>query len=360
METGIGNSGTKHSMKRVKTILYVLFLLLYACTEVPKPDRKDYKDIEETKIREIPLYGELADRNAEISGLAWCEDQLILLPQYPQMYKGEYNGVLFAIDRSDLVKWKNNKSDKVMFRTIGINFNGLDEDLFDIGSGFESVAFLDKDVYFTVESSGWFDTKGYVLKGKISEDLSYIDLFSETLHEIPSQSGVTNLSEEAILIADSLIYTFHEANGVKINPSPVSHSFTLDLTPHGNIPLDNLEYRITDATSVDSLNRFWVINYLFPEDWNDLKVYEKREYEFKGIGISHKQRLNVERLVEYQVSKDRILRTNSLPVYVELGQSKGGRNWEGIVRFSDGFLIITDKYPRTILAFVEKHKNNSH
>jgi hypothetical protein len=38
---------------------------------------------------------------------------------------------------------------------------------------------------------------------------------------------------------------------------------------------------------------------------------------------------------------------------LELVSDDDTRNWEGLVRLDDyGFLLATDKYPRTILAFV--------
>jgi hypothetical protein len=55
--------------------------------------------------------------------------------------------------------------------------------------------------------------------------------------------------------------------------------------------------------------------------------------------------------VEYQVNADKIIRTDSEPIQLVL--EKNSRNWEGLVRLDDqGFLMIVDEHPRTILAFV--------
>ena len=46
-----------------------------------------------------------------------------------------------------------------------------------------------------------------------------------------------------------------------------------------------------------------------------------------------------------------IQRTDKSPIQLELGLLP--RNWEGIVRLDNrGFLLVTDQYPVTILAFV--------
>jgi len=43
------------------------------------------------------------------------------------------------------------------------------------------------------------------------------------------------------------------------------------------------------------------------------------------------------------------------PIQLKLINDDNSRNWEGIVRFGDeGFIIVTDKFPSTILGFVRK------
>ena len=46
-----------------------------------------------------------------------------------------------------------------------------------------------------------------------------------------------------------------------------------------------------------------------------------------------------------------IVLTETPPIQLELGPES--RNWEGLVRLEDrGFLLMTDKFPGTILGFV--------
>jgi hypothetical protein len=58
----------------------------------------------------------------------------------------------------------------------------------------------------------------------------------------------------------------------------------------------------------------------------------------------------VERLVEYRYTPRGIRRTDTPPLWLELAAD--GRNWEGLVRFADGFLLVTDTFPKTLLAYV--------
>ena len=47
---------------------------------------------------------------AEYSGMAWYNDQLILLPQYPQRMSDQPGGVLYAIPRQALLDFIQGKT----------------------------------------------------------------------------------------------------------------------------------------------------------------------------------------------------------------------------------------------------------
>ena len=103
----------------------------------------------------------------------------------------------------------------------------------------------------------------------------------------------------------------------------------------------------------DSSGRFWAINYLYPGDVQKLTPAEDGLTRQYGQGSSHAQSENVERLVEFQVIGEKIVRTQSPPIQLVLAASGEARNWEGIVRLEGvGFLLVTDQYPETILGFV--------
>ena len=73
-------------------------------------------------------------------------------------------------------------------------------------------------------------------------------------------------------------------------------------------------------------------------------------------GSTHKQFEHIERLVEFKIEGNSIIRTNNAPIYLEL--NKNSRNWEGLVRMNkNGFLLIVDEHPRTILAYINQPKN---
>ena len=62
--------------------------------------------------------------------------------------------------------------------------------------------------------------------------------------------------------------------------------------------------------------------------------------------------LPVARLLEFELTETGIELADRPPIQLELHPLEL-RNWEGIVRLEDrGFLLVTDKFPETILGFV--------
>jgi len=98
------------------------------------------------------------------------------------------------------------------------------------------------------------------------------------------------------------------------------------------------------------------MNYLYPGERDLLDPAVDDVAREHGVGVSHRDRTVVERLVELQVTPSGIRRTSASPVWLELAPETG-HNWEGVVRFGDGFLLVTDTFPETILAYVSPPKS---
>ena len=62
----------------------------------------------------------------------------------------------------------------------------------------------------------------------------------------------------------------------------------------------------------------------------------------------------IERLLELRItSDDRIVRTDTPPLWLKPAADGQCRNWEAVVRLGDrGFLLMTDEHPATMLAFI--------
>ena len=117
---------------------------------------------------------------------------------------------------------------------------------------------------------------------------------------------------------------------------------------------DANEAPLTDATALDSEGRFWVLNYYFPPERAKLNPAPDPELARFGDPASFDPDRCVERLIELRlIDGERIVRTATPPLNLELLPNGECRNWEAVVRLDDrGFLLMTDKYPGTLLAFV--------
>jgi len=309
-------------------------------------------DLEEQTVLEIPLSGEFVKNNPELSGLVWYKDNLILLTQYPDRFPEGDHGHLFFIPKEIILEGLRSENRKpinpikVPFYDQGLS---LQIDGFD---GYEAIVFQGTQVFLMIEAKKRRGRTSYIISGEIQPDLSAIRLKSSSLLEVEPQIEKGEMSYETAVIYKRRIAIIFESNGRKVNPNPGVRFFDLMLNSKKFIPFPNVEYRITDATAVDPKGRFWVINFFYPGE-KYLKSNHDSIAEKYGKGKTHLSREAVERLVEFQISESRVSMVNKPPIQLSLRNDGKARNWEGIVRLDDlGFILVTDRYPETILAFV--------
>lgn len=300
----------------------------------------------------IALDGPLSKSKAELSGLAWQDDMLILLPQYPERF-GKEDGALFAIPKNEILDFLDGKSTqpitptKIRFRAPGL------KDSIQGFEGYEAIAFSGQNVYLTIESGKNEAMMGYLVGGQISADQSEIHIDTSRVVKIPPPVLIDNHTDEALIITGNRILTFFEVNGVKLNSNPVAHVFGLDLSQQGTISFPNLEYRVTDA-ALGPDGQIWVINYFYPEETYLLPEADPLAEKY-GAASTYKKYPQVERLVLLNYAASGITLTDVAPIQLEL--IKDARNWEGLVALDQrGFLLVTDKFPGTMLAFVPMPK----
>lgn len=308
----------------------------------------------EQPITAIPLpAGPPAGPNAEYSGLAWYGDWLILLPQYPGRFDGGSDGALLALARADVLAYLDGTSTAPLApRAVPFSAPGLAADVAGF-EGYEAIAFDGERAYLTIEASPPGGMRGYLVAGDFAPDLSGLSLDPETLVEIPMPAQSGNKSYESLLLAGGQVLALYEANGLALSPEPAAVAFDLSLAPAGSVPFPRVEYRVTDATALDAGGRFWAINYFFPGE-PELKPAVDPLAQQYGQGPTHTQYEYVERLIELEYTDSGIHLVDRPPIQLALIADEA-RNWEGIVRLdSRGFLIVTDKFPETILAFVPR------
>ena len=307
----------------------------------------------EHRVIRIPLEGDITRRSAEISGLAWYGMDLVLLPQFPSRFSFSDDGALFVLSREDILAYLAGERDGPLRpRKVPLVAPGLENRIAGF-EGYEAIAFHEGRVFLTVEAGLGREMMGYLVSGKVADQGKAIVLDPESLVSIPPKADLANMSDEALVVNGERVLTFYEANGLEVNPDPRAHVYSLADGSLGTIPFPRLEYRITDATSADGMGRFWVANFFFWGDRSKLRPRPDPLRSLYGAGPSHARYHSVERLVEYRDYGSRIERTSRPPIQLELVDDLHPRNWEGLVRLAPhGFLLATDTYPETMLAFV--------
>jgi hypothetical protein len=352
--------------KQMKTFGLLVFsiLLLFnftACQEVPK----------EKTVIEIDVKFPETTASPEMSGLAWYKDYLIILPQYPHVFKSDHDGKLFAVPKVKILSYLDDKENKrttpAAIEPQAIDFI-FDKKLFnqiEDFEGFEAIAFWDDRVFITIEASPPRQMLGYLASGEITIDPNNemtINI-SGKLVKIQPQACISNAAYETLVVTKDIAMVFYEGNGVNVNVSPLVYVYNHDLEFIHAIAFPHIEYRITDATALDANNRFWCINYFWP-DASDKARYDPAEDPIAntyGEGKTHKKAEIVERLVEFEYIEGnnekyaKIVLVDSPPIQMELlgSMQNDARNWEGLVRLDNrGFLLVTDEHPKTMLAFI--------
>lgn len=336
--------------------LLVICTSFSACQLSALPFSPSTDTVAEASVQRIPIDGPLSAPEAEISGLAWYGEHLILLPQHPDRFGGPEDGFLFTLSKEDILEVLDGKRETPL-RPDSIIFEArrLTDRLPDF-QGFEAIEVRNDRVFLTVEALPETTRPGYLVGGHISPDLSRIRLQLDEAVTLPPQTQIANISYEGLIAVGDTLVPLYEANGRRLNPTPRVPMYDLDLRRLGDRPFPSIEYRITDATTPDRSGYFWTINYFFPGEASKLKPAIDSLALRYGEGATHDRNPSVERLVQFQYTTRGIVRSDVPPLLLRLVDGRP-RNWEALAQLNDrGFLIATDEHPETIFAFVPLHR----
>ena len=298
---------------------------------------------------EILLTGEATERSLEMSGLAWYNDYLILMPQYVNESKPRF----YYLKKSTINDWLNGNKEKPL------NPSKIDIIMPDYFNsikgyqGFEAICFIGNKAYLIIETKNNDLMKSFIVKGSMDIKSKTLIIDPEKKVEILLPVNIKNMGYESILKYKYRLMVLFEANGINVNSDPKASFYNSSLKQKGHISFPNIEYRITDATELDDQGRFWAINFFWPGEKKRLNPGKDLVLNNTVKGETHQEFEHVERLVEFKIDGKNIYKTNSLPIQLKLNQNS--TNWEGVVRMENkGFLMIVDEHPRTILAFIKK------
>ena len=312
------------------------------------PTNREY--LEEVEVIPLKLPDRISAASFEYSGMGWFGDYLVLLPQYPQGKEFTREPNLFAIAKQDLLAAITDPDLELPVRDIPIENSDL-RSVIKGFEGFESILFVDQNVYMTIESRAGDPMMGYLIRGVVNGDLESITLDVNSIVELRPFSSELNATFEGMTYWNGSLYVMYEHNSMRNVKQPVAYQINPDLENIREIPFPVINYRITDATISDVDGKFWVMNYFFPGDTH-LAVDQDSLVEEYGEGKTHAENDPVERLVQLQIENDQISRIDQPPTYLQLLDNDIARNWEGLVMLDNlGFLLITDSFPGSVLGF---------
>ncbi len=305
----------------------------------------------EVKLQEIPLAGPIANPKAQISGMAWHGDDLIILPQYPEKDPARGSDPsLFLLAKNEIVDYLEGTTSDPLTPTRLSFLGGTFRSQIPGYEGYEAITITGDKVYLTIEANDRGRMAGYLVEGNYFPDQNALQIDPDSLVELPVPVQIFNYAYETLINVNDISLAIFEANGINLNPEP----FAIRTINKSNEELgfSHIEYRITDATRLDENGRFWVTNIFMPiEFW--LYTDSDPIFEKFGKGETHSANNYVERLLELQYNGDEIVLTDSEPIQLELDREFNSRNWEALaVLDGRGFLTMTDTYPETILAFI--------
>lgn len=318
--------------------LMTLSLFLF-CNQEPT---LNYKPVD---MKIIELSGKYGNENTQISGMDWYDDTLFILPQIPS----EQNNTIFFVSRSEILEKINGNNEALVLHDYNFVDDGIKEKIKDIPD-YEGIAFKSDSVYMLIELE--HPMRSYIVMGRISAN--GIILQPEGLTEIHIIQNLPEMACEALTIFHKKILVFYEANGANIQAHPKVFCFDLSLKQIDPVELENIEYRITDATNVNADSTFWVVNNFWPGEYDLLKP--ATENLIPSTTDSNKR--GVKRLFNLKLSADSIRIINNRPIMLP----PQDWNWEGLVKFDkNSFLIVNDSHStpplRTAIGYIRISSN---
>ena len=354
---------------RMRFMLMVVLAVVMVGLSLPVIAQDATPEATETAVVPIALVGTASERDAEISSIVWYGDYLLLITENAFLYgDGDISGKFYALEKEDILEYLDSENPEPL-DPVEVPIYGAD--ILDAVGGFEVTfdgfeaaaivpaanAFADDQIFITVEADTVSEEdpsmRGYVVWGSILPNLTGIELRLDNYVALPTQTDFNNMSYEALFAApDNHIVALYEVNGATANPEASAASIDLATGEVVMIPVDDLEFRLTDATTPDADGTFWVTNYFFPGE-TFLAVESDPLFAQYGMGASQAAFGGYERLVEMQYTATGITRVDQAPIQLLQTDESNGRNWEGVETLDDrGLLVMSDRFPQTILAFV--------
>lgn len=286
---------------------------------------------------EIPLPASVAHRNNEYSSLAQWKSRIILTPQYPARY-------IYSLDTTYIDAVLNGtKPNDTLYAFEFINLYAIIAKI-DGYQGFEAAVVVGNMIFYTIET-GISNPHDFLVRGTLSDkrivmDTSRIVRLPKAVkdHGAPldeaGHESITYLTEQNKLLT---LFEFNNFPGH-------GKGWLIDtsLTKLEEIAVQPIDFRITDIHEKNG--EIYGINYGYHGEFEEYEPTEK-------IKKSNGQYANwakecVTRVIKLEV-KDKQVNIKPMPVL-----TFDCENWEGILQYKNGVLMITDQHPRTKFIYL--------
>jgi hypothetical protein len=331
------------------SILLILATLLAGCSMM----RSNRKIVTEGYAINLKLDELSSNRRAEYSGMCKYNDKVILLPQYPSFFRNIVGtDIIFMLTNQQLNEAIKKKG-KTELKAKQIKVvNNLSYKLLPGYEGFEAICYDGQYFYIAVEFNSTTNQSG-LLKAQLRNNDTELHILNEQSIVLDLPANVFNASYESIFLHNDSLYLIYEANGARINKKQIVKKVSKDFSSIEDITIEPIEFRITDVTDFDENGKGWAINYFWP---GDLEKYNPEDDSIDNLyDYCNNIEQGIERIIPLKIEDDAIsIDFMREPIYIKRKVLDYSSNWEGIVKTEAGFLIVTDKFPHTILRYIKK------
>lgn len=306
----------------------------------------------------IPLPYELRDEiKPQLSGLTWHNNRLFVLPQYLNNRGKKLEGELFIYSiAADSIAGVLNREDTALTtctRVKIINAEKLPADVHEHYEGFEAIVMHGNKVYLTIEckKSG---TDNFLLCGRLRKNETEVVLDPKSVIRLPKFDNKFNVGFESLAYNEkhNTLTAFYEFNA----NIPVNYAYEIDPKSKQirKITVPFSYFRITDVTG--SNDTLFALNYNWGGEFlTYLKDYQPNQIPDSVPETKELLNANASYLNDRTRTFTRIMYLDpsghsQWKTAVVIGDAKNENNWEGLVRFKDGFLIISDSNENALLT----------
>lgn len=296
----------------------------------------------------IPLPYALRDEiKPQLSGLTWHNNRLYILPQYLNNRAKKLEGELFIYSiAADSIDRVINGTDTALTTCTPIkiiNADKLSPDVYAHYEGFEAILIHRDEVFLTIESNKT-GTENFLLCGKLKKNEIVLD--PKFVVRLPKFDNKVNVGFESLSYNEqhNTLTAFYEFNA----NAPVNYAYEINAKSRQvkKVTAPFSYFRITDVAN--SNDTVFAINYNWGGEYGTyLKDYQPGHIpdsipELRQLLDTNPSYLNDRTRTFTRIMYLDPATHNQWKTAILIGDARNENNWEGLVRFRDGFLLISD------------------